>query len=85
MLERSRRSRAPRPPRAGRRSLHHGRAESGVAQHLDRPLGRAIGLEDQRDRPARAGPPLEVVDDPAGVAVVARGRLSSEGSRRGRG
>ena len=65
----------------GRDLLGQPGAEAGVAEHLDRPLGGAVPLEDQRDRPALAGPALEVVDHPGGLAVVERGRLGGQGHR----
>ena len=61
--------------------LHQRGAEPGVVQHLDRPLRRAVPLEDQHHRPAVAGPALQVVDHPAGLAVVERHRLGGQRQR----
>ena len=62
-------------------AVHDGHAEPGVAQHLGGPLGRTVAGEHHRDPPAVAAPALQVVDDPAGLAVVQRHRLGAERQR----
>ncbi len=56
-------------------------ADARVAQHLDRALGRAVPLEDDRDTPAVGGPARHVVDDACRLAVIERDGLRADRDR----